>query len=74
MQIIDPKHPFYRPLWTRVLVVLICAVWFVAELMMGSPFFMVIMGALTLYTGWTLLLKFPKDDSAAAGKEPGNGG
>ncbi len=61
MQIIDPKHPFYRPLWVRLLVVVACAVWFAVELMIGSPFFMVIMGALTVYTAIVLIIRFPKN-------------
>lgn len=65
MQIIDPKHPFYRPLWVRLLVVAICAVWFVVELVFGSPFFMVIMGALTVYTLLVLIIRFPREGAAA---------
>lgn len=71
MQIIDPKHPFYRPLWVRLLVVAICAVWFVVELVIGSPFFMVIMGALTVYTFIVLVLRFPREGAAA---DPGDAG
>lgn len=58
MQIIDPKHKFYRPLWVRVLVVLVCASWFAVELYMGPSFWLVIMGALTVYTAWVLLIRF----------------
>ncbi|MBB4063283.1 DUF3329 domain-containing protein [Gellertiella hungarica] len=74
MQIIDPKHPFYRPLWVRLLVVAICAVWFVVELVIGSPFFMVIMGALTVYTAWVLVIRFPRDGEASAADKPAGGG
>lgn len=73
MQIIDPKHPFYRPLWVRLLVVAICAIWFVVELFIGSPFFMVIMGALTVYTAWVLVIRFPKDGEGAAADKPAGG-
>lgn len=58
MQIIDPQHKFYRPLWVRVLVVLVCASWFAFELYLGPSFWLVIMGALTAYTAWVLLIRF----------------
>lgn len=58
MQIIDPQHKFYRPLWVRILVVLVCASWFGVELYMGPSFWLVIMGALTVYTAWVLLIRF----------------
>ncbi len=74
MQIIDPKHPFYRPLWVRLLVVAVCAIWFLMELFIGSPFFMVVMGALTIYSAWVLVIRFPKDgENTAAGAGPGGG-
>lgn len=73
MQIIDPKHPFYRPLYVRLLVVAVCALWFAVELVMGSPFFMVIMGALTVYTAWVLIIRFPREDGSAAGEKSGDG-
>lgn len=78
MQIIDPKHKFYRPLWVRVLVVLACASWFFVELYMGPSFWLVIMGALTIYTVWVLLIRFQPEDAATAGEpavaaEPSDG-
>lgn len=68
MQIIDPQHKFYRPLWVRVLVVLACASWFLVELYMGPSFWLVIMGALTVYTAWVLLIRFEPGNPDAAGE------
>ncbi len=58
MQLIDPQHKFYRPLWVRLLVVGICGAWFCLEVIMGASFWVVIMGALTAYTSWVLLIRF----------------
>lgn len=71
MQIIDPKHPFYRPLWVRLLVVAACAIWFAIELAFGSPFFMVIMGALTVYTALVLVIRYPREGATADNNEVG---
>ncbi len=35
MKLVDPNDPFYRPLWRRVLLVLIVAAWAGAELLYG---------------------------------------
>ena len=31
MQLIDPNHPVYKPLWVRVLIVAICFGWAIIE-------------------------------------------
>nr|WP_316655385.1 hypothetical protein [uncultured Gellertiella sp.] len=64
MQLIDPTHKFYRPLWVRVLIVAVCAAWFGVELLNGKSFWLVIVGALTLYSAYVLLFRFPASDAA----------
>lgn len=64
MQLIDPKHPFYRPLWRRIVIVAICVGWFLFELLVShSQLFMPITAALAAYSAWVLLIGW-KDDSA----------
>jgi hypothetical protein len=64
IKLIDPAHPFYQPLWRRVAIVAVCAVWFAVELIMwGDPLFIPIAGALTAYTAWVLLLKWKTPQS-----------
>lgn len=58
MQIIDPQHEFYRPLRVRIAVVAVCAAWFLFELYLGPSFWLVIIGALTVYTAWVLIVRF----------------
>ena len=58
MQLIDPAHPFYKPLWVRLLIVGSCTFWALFEAVRGDPFFMIIMGALAIYSGRVLLLNY----------------
>ena len=36
MKIIDPDHPFYRPLWVRLLIVGLCIGWTAVEYYNGE--------------------------------------
>ena len=67
MQLIDPAHPFYKPLWVRLLIVGSCGFWAIFEAVRGDPFFMVIMGALAIYSGRVLLLNYktPAEETKA---------
>lgn len=59
MQLIDPNHPFYRPLWRRLVIVGICTAWFLFELLISrDPLFMPITAALAAYTAWVLLWRW----------------
>lgn len=58
MQLIDPNHPIYRPLWVRLLIVGICAAWTVVEIITGEPFWVVIVGAMAIYSAYVLLFTF----------------
>ena len=37
MKLLDPDHPFFRPVWVRVAVVGLALLWAVVELVFGSP-------------------------------------
>jgi hypothetical protein len=68
MHLIDPNHPFYRPLWRRVLIVAACLGWAVVEASTRQPFWAVIVGGMGIYAGWMLLLNFdpkPPEEPAA---------
>ena len=58
MQLIDPNHPTYRPLWVRVVIVAVCLGWASIELMTGEPFWAILVGAVGVYAAWVLLLNF----------------
>jgi hypothetical protein len=54
---IDPNHPFYGPLWRRILIPAICFGWAVFELYAGSVTWAVISGGLGLYAAYKLFLE-----------------
>lgn len=62
MKLIDVQHSFFRPLWRRVAVVVICLGWAMYELATGSPFFAILFGAVGLYCVHQFFIAFaPKD-------------
>lgn len=63
MTFIDPKHPFFIPLWRRVLTVAFAIGAASMELFAGgSPFFLVIFSALGLYAFWVLIVVWKPAD------------
>jgi hypothetical protein len=55
---IDPDHPFYRPLWRRLLIVASCGLWTGVEFWNGASTWGMIFLAVTAYTAATLLIFF----------------
>jgi hypothetical protein len=78
MQLIDPNHPFYRPLWIRIAIVAVCLGWAIVEASTREPFWAIIVGALGIYAAYKLLLTFspqPLEEpsvTTAATDEPGS--
>ncbi|MGK9051963.1 DUF3329 domain-containing protein [Neorhizobium sp. CSC1952] len=54
---IDPNHPFYEPLWRRLLIPVVCAVWAVFELYAGEPIWAIIVGAMGIYATYKLFME-----------------
>lgn len=54
----DNEHPFFRPLWRRVAVVIVCAAWAVLEFASSAPLWGMIALAFTAYAVWTFLITF----------------
>jgi len=66
---IDPNHPFYEPLWRRILIPAICLVWAGIELYSGSIAWAGISGALGLYAAYKLFVdRRPEPPSASTDK------
>ncbi|MET0748135.1 MAG: hypothetical protein ABWY49_08080 [Rhizobium sp.] len=58
MQLIDPKHSFYRPLYVRVAIVAVCLGWAIVEATTGAPIWAIAVGAVGVYAAWMLLLNY----------------
>lgn len=59
----DLDHPWFRPLWRRVLVARTALGWGVFELAQGSPGFALLFLALGAYAAWRLFVTFnPRED------------
>lgn len=61
----DVNHPFFRPLWLRIGLVLVCAAWSFVEWYNGNGYWAALTGAITLYAAWTFLYAYdpaPDDD------------
>jgi hypothetical protein len=56
MALIDPAHPFFRPLWRRVVVVVACLGWALIEIITGSPGWAMLFGGAGLYAAYVLLV------------------
>jgi hypothetical protein len=60
----DRDIAFFRPLWRRVVVTVVCVVWAIAELIGRDGLWIAITLGLTAYAVWTLFITFPKDAPA----------
>ena len=58
---LDLDHPFFRPLWIRVLVVVLAGGWAVLEFVTGSPLWGVLFGAIAAYAAWGFFVDFNPD-------------
>ena len=55
-------HPFFRPLWIRVVTVAVAVGWALVEFASGAAFWGTLFLALGLFAAWRLLLRFePRD-------------
>ena len=64
MKIIDENHPFYKPLWRRVVLVGVLAGWTAFEVFYTQqPLWIMVAGALFAYTTWIFLISWPKNSA-----------
>jgi len=52
------EHPWFDPLWRRLILVGFCAGWTGLEYSLGNSTWVFIMGAITLYAGWAYLYAY----------------
>ena len=58
-------HPFYRPLWRRVAIVLTTVIWAGVELYARDRFWAPIAIAACAYSVWAFLIIYPKTGSGS---------
>jgi hypothetical protein len=54
----DNEHPFFRPLWRRIAVMVVCAGWSALEFTTGSANWGMIALAFTAYGAWQYLYAY----------------
>ncbi len=62
----DFTHPFFRPIWVRVLVVALALGWALFEVVTGSPGWAIIFGVIGAVALWSLFIRY---DPASSEKE-----
>ena len=63
---LDTDHPAFRPLWLRIVIVTVTAVWGIVEFFTGSPFWAVLFLGIAGYAIWGFFFDFnPRDDGGA---------
>ncbi|MER8477388.1 DUF3329 domain-containing protein [Mesorhizobium sp. M1163] len=68
----DSEHPFFRPLWRRVVIVAVCLVWSAIEFATGTPFWGMIALGFAGYAVWQFfyLYKPADEDKPSANAKP----
>jgi hypothetical protein len=63
------NDPFFRPLWLRIMLVLVTGGWALFELLSGSPGWALLFGAAAVYAGYGFFVAFDPDQGRTADKE-----
>ena len=56
----EQSSPFYRPLWRRVAITVVVALWLAFEIYHNSGLWIGIAAAMLCYAVWTFFLSWPK--------------
>lgn len=62
MQLIDPDHPFFQPLWRRILLVVVPFAWAFVEMAYGNSIWAYLSAGIGGFLAWNLIFKWPKKD------------
>ena len=82
MTLLDAQHPFFRPLWRRVVVVVLCLGWGLFELFNGSSLWAMLFIGAGVYSGWQFFVASPPEpevdkafnEAGGADEMPSKGG
>ena len=65
MAISNQEHPFFRPLWRRVAIVAVTAIWSGVEWYHGEQVWGMLTLAICVYSIWTFLITYPRQADGA---------
>lgn len=60
---LDLRHPFFIPLWRRVVLVAVMAFWVVVELRVGHPMWALLVGGIGAYAAYVFFFDFNLPDN-----------
>ena len=61
MALIDQKHPFFQPLWRRIVLVVVVAAWLSFEVFYTyDTLWMSVATVMLIYGVWTFFINWPK--------------
>jgi hypothetical protein len=69
MKFLDPHHPFFKPLWRRILSVLLPTAWGGVELYNGSTGWAVLFLGAGAYAAYELLIMYDRTMAKAAAED-----
>lgn len=65
--VLDLRVPFFRPVWRRVVTVLVLALWTGVELVMGNPYWALLAGGIGVYAIYVFAFDFePPEDGGGS--------
>lgn len=62
-KLFDLDHPFYRPLWIRIAIVVACLAWAALEVAAGAAVWAFLFGGIGVYAAWRFFVTHdPRED------------
>ena len=67
----EQQHPFYKPLWRRIVIIAVITVWFGVEFYMGERgLWLMLAGGMLAYAVYLFLITWPNDTPEGDGTPP----
>jgi hypothetical protein len=66
----DSEHPFFRPRWRRIVLVVFCAAWAVFEFWNGQAFWGTLAVGMAAYGAWEFLWNYAPKDAVPSAEKP----
>ncbi len=73
MRFFDLQQPFYKPLWIRIVITVLCLGWAVIEILGGNVFWAMLFGAMGLYCAHQFFIAFDPKEPEKRDAGPGDG-